>query len=192
MRRKTPSQIRKEHTFGIMLAVVLLLVGIVLHFAPGYLTAGQQEKLTETTVIAGRIKPVLTLRGPGLQLVTMDGESYVLRGACRADELRRTVVPGTEITVRYRQSQADRLLGHRQAWEVTVNGEAVVRCDTENGLPLLLQDILSGACVLLGAAILYFSVSFMRSEIDQQRKRDRRIIRKYGALTPPKGRRKRR
>jgi len=32
----------------------------------------------------------------------------------------------------------------------------------------------------------------MRSEIDQQRKRDRRIIRKYGALTPPKGRRKRR
>jgi len=114
------------------------------------------------------------------ELRTEDGESYNLTGSFDRSEMKESLTHGVEAQIRYWENWLGNLFGHKYAEEVVVNGKRIVSYNNDEDQHLTALYLLSGACILFGAAGLFLFRWEVRRNRELQRKRDQRIEKKYG------------
>ncbi len=180
MRRKTTKDLVKRNLAGIALSGFLILAGVFLLFL-SKLPVASYEDCREKTVTVDSMRYHYGYISSGYwELRTEDGESYNLTGSFDRSEMKESLTHGVEAQIRYLENWRGNLFGHKYAEEVVVNGKRIVSYNNDEDQHLTALYLLSGACILFGAAGLFLFRWEVRRNRELQRKRDQRIEKKYG------------
>ena len=180
MRRKTTKELIKRNLVSIALSGFLILAGVFLLFL-SKLPVATYEDCRQKTVTVDFIRYHYGYRSSGhWELRTKGGESYNLTGSFDRSEMKESLTHGVEAQIRYWENWRGNLFGHKYAEEVVVNGKRIVSYNNDEDQHLTALYLLSGACILFGAAGLFLFRWEVRRNRELQRKRDQRIEKKYG------------
>ena len=179
MRRKTTKELIKRNLVGIASSGILILMGVYLLYL-SKLPVTPYEAYQEKTTTVDSVRYHYYMSSGYWELRTEDGECYNLTGSFQASELKEKLTPGTEVQIRYGENWVGNLFGYKYAEELTVNGKRIVSYNNDEDQHLTALYLLSGACILFGAAGLFLFRWEVRRNRELQRKRDQRIEKKYG------------
>lgn len=181
MRRKTEKDIIKENYWLIILATLLILFGvfcaILPHIAPhvGYDSLQAKEvTITEFKHHSGGH------RGASYDYIrTTDGEKYNLSGDYQREQLKELLTEGKTVSIKWYKNEPFWTL---LVEEMYVNGERVVTYDNDKPVDWKSPLIFGTCCIALGIGSFFLLRFFVKTNRKQQKKRDERILRKYGKI----------
>ena len=182
MRRKTTKELIKRNLVSIALSGFLILAGVFLLFL-SKLPVASYEDCREKTVTVDFIRYHYGYRSSGhWELRTEDGESYNLTGSFDRSEMKESLTHGVEAQIRYWENWRGNLFGHKYAEEVVVNGKRIVSYNNDEDQHLTALYLLSGACILFGAAGLFLFRWEVRRNRERRVRNLQRLLRQGGRM----------
>ena len=179
VRRKSDKDIIKESKWLIIVSILLILLGIFLAILPHLVPRGNYDSLQAKEVTISEFKTNYggLHRASYDYIRTTDGEKYNISGDYQRAQLKDLLKEGQAVTIKWYKNEPFWTL---LAEEIYVNGEQVVKYD--NDLPVEWKPaLIFGLCVsALGIGGLFLFRFFLKHNREKQKKRDERIIRKYG------------
>lgn len=181
MRRKSKNEILKENIWAIVLAICLLISGLFVIILPHILPNPTYEALQTKEVTVSMVEWNSRVRyGASYHyILTTDGEMYILSGDYQASQVYDLLKEGTTVTIKWYQNKP---FSTQLIEELIVNGQRIVTYN--NNRPVEWQGpLIVGLCVIaMGVGDLLLARFYVKHNIEIQKKRDERIIKKYGNL----------
>lgn len=182
MRRKTDKDILKENNWLIIASALFIIFGIFVAILPHITPIVSYDSLQTKEVTIKVFKHFYGgARGASYDYIrTTDGEKYNISGDYQREQLKELLTEGRTVTIKwYKNNPFWTLL----AEEIYVDGERVVTYD--NDLPVDWKSpLLFGSfCIVLGVGGFFLLRFFLKTNRTKQKKRDEKIMRKYGNVT---------
>lgn len=180
MRRKSDKEVRKENAIFLVLGCAFIFLGLFILTSP-LIPPKPYDEYMEKDVAISKFDYFHTVKGSSYHyILTEDGEKYNITGKYTSSELYDLLLPGTCATIKY---DVNRIFPFKKyAEEITVNGNKIVTYDNDqppNWTALIIAGSLS-LSIGIGLMVV-FRLAVVQNR-KKQKKRDARIIKKYGKL----------
>jgi predicted small secreted protein len=180
MRRKSGKEIRKEYAIFLVYGCVFTLLGLFILTSP-LIPPKPYEEYRQKDVVISKFDYWHTVKGSSYHyILTENGEKYNLTGKYSSSELYDLLLSGTCATIKYDENLIFPFKKYVE--EITVNGNKIVTYDNDkppNWTVLIIAGSLSSSLGICSVIVFRLAVVQNRKK---QRKRDARIIKKYGML----------
>lgn len=184
MRRRADFDIIHMNGFLIFFSAFFLLLGIFLPLLPVLLPAAEYADLTDRNITVETVEWIHQYKGASFYRITAaDGQQYNITGKLTDTNrnIKDILHSGREVSIKYYENAL-----RKYAEEIYADGECIVAYDNDEDRGLWMLYVLSGCCIALavgGGVFLWWQVKENRRK---QRKRDRKIVRKYGSVRKKK------
>ena len=182
MRRKTDKDIIKENYWLIILSALLILFGVLCAIFPHVAPHVDYESLQSKEVTITEFKHHYGgYRGASYDYIrTTDGEKYNLSGEYQREHLKGLLTKGKTVSIKWYKNEPFWTL---LVEELYVDGEQVVTYDNDKPVDWKSPLIFGSCFVVLGIGGFFLLRLFVKANRKKQKKRDEKILRKYGNTT---------
>lgn len=180
MRRKNDRDIIKENILFLISGCAGILLGIFFLLSP-FLPSTLYEEYQEKEIMISEVKRFSGGRwgtASHLSILTDEGESYFITGEFVWSDLPDLLHEGTIASIKYRINRVFPILKYSE--EMTVNGELIVKYNNDEPVNWVMITIMSVISISLGIVFLCLFRFFVVRNRKIQKKREAKIIRKYG------------
>ena len=182
MRRKTDKDILKENNWLIIVSAFFIIFGIFVAILPHITPTVSYDSLQTKEVTIKVFKHFNSgARVASYDYIrTTDDEEYNISGDYKREQLKELLTEGRTVTIKwYKNNPFWTLL----AEEIYVDGERVVTYD--NDLPVDWKSplLVGSFFITLGVGGFFLLRFFLKTDRTKQKKRDEKIMRKYGNVT---------
>ena len=143
------------------------------------------EDLPETTVTAaetyhdhGRFI-VFARIGEKTRLVTSDGRVFSIPYSVYSSG---KITEGEQLTIKYRKTWVGSLFGISYAREIRSGDDAIMPYSAPNSRDVVIVCVICAVTILISAFLFFIYRKLVKTDLEREEKRDKRIIKKYGKI----------
>lgn len=180
MRRKSDSDIVIENIGCLSVSVFFIVIGIFAVILPLIWKPVSYDSLQTKEVVIEKFGLDSTYRGGSYHYIrTETGEKFNISGEYNPKQLKELLTKGTAVTIKWNKNNP---FWTYLAEEIYVDGERVVAYDNDEPVESWPRWLIGISTITVGVlGLWFFNFVFKRNRI-RQKKRDERIMRKYGKL----------
>lgn len=182
MRQKTDKDIIKENYWLIILATLLILFGVFCVICPHIAPHVGYESLQSKEVTITEFKHHYGgYRGASYDYIrTTDGVKYNISGDYQRERLRELLTDEKTVSIKWYKNEPFWTL---LIEEMYIDGERVVTYDNDKPVDWK-SPLIFGTCfIALGIGGFFLLRLFVKTNRKKQKKRNEKILRKYGKMT---------
>lgn len=182
MHRMSDKDIIKCNAFMIIVCILFTLGGILLPLLPVLIPTAEYDELIGKEIVIASVEWVSQHKGADFhRITTEDGEQYNITGDYAGIDIKEVLPRGKKVSIQYYENKI--LFQTKKYAEVIfVDGVCVVRYDNDEDNGVWVLYLLSICCFLTAAGTVCFLRYQILSNRKKQRKRDQKIIKKYGII----------
>ncbi len=172
----------KSNAFVIIVCALFTLGGILLPLLPILIPTAEYDQLIHKEIVISSVEWVSQYKGANFhRITTEDGEQYNITGNYADIDIKEVLPRGKTVSIQYYENKILFQI-KRYAEVIFVDGVCVVHYDNDEDNGVWVLYLLSVCCFLAAAAAVCFLRCQILSNCEKQRKRDQKIIKKYGFL----------